>query len=32
LLNHLDVVLSPLAARLMNRFAVSSAAAPPLSL
>jgi hypothetical protein len=32
LLSHLDVVLLPPATRLMYRFAMSSAAAPPLSL
>jgi hypothetical protein len=32
LLSHLDVVLSPPATRLMYPFAVSAAAAPPLSL
>jgi hypothetical protein len=32
LLNHLDVVLPPPAIHLIYRFAVSTAAAPPLSL
>jgi hypothetical protein len=32
LLSHLDVVLPPPATRLMYRFAVSPAVAPPLSL